>query len=148
VGWQDRDWAKWDDRERAHFLGAAPAPTRRRVAVATSELTLLAVLVSAAGTFLISHFHLQQRLLSLHPAPVVSPPRVIYGTGLGHFKGSPQEMTCTAMATKADGSQTCTTWSYVMPGQRMQQAAPLPPGTDCSAVEVDQQLGRWACTAP
>jgi hypothetical protein len=148
VGWQERDWAKWTDDERARMVAGrvsttttcAQANPRRRV-----ELTVLAIAVSVVASFGISHFHVL-RLggpPALQPAP---PPAVVYGTGLAHMPGG-QEMTCTAMESDAQGVQSCTTWQYLQPGQRAVQAVQLRPGGPfCSAVVADQATGGWKCT--
>jgi hypothetical protein len=147
VGWQDRDWAKWDDRERAQFLGAAPAPARRRVAVATAEhrteLTLLAILVSVAGSVLVAHFHLYQRIAG-QPRAAYAP--VVYGTAVKDATG--RTLTCTALARRPDGNAACTSATALHSGQRMVEAQPLPPGTRCSAIQAEQHSGRWVCSGP
>jgi hypothetical protein len=155
VGWEDREWAKWTDEERRRFLGAAPVPGRRRARVGIldrahgrSELTLLAIAVSLAASLAVAHFH----LLSFGAAPpagsFIRPamPRVVYGTGLSHLKGQARPMTCTAVAKDSHGFGSCTAWMIVAAGQRVVQAAPLPAGSSCSAVEADQHSGRWVCT--
>jgi hypothetical protein len=148
VGWQDRDWAKWTDAERARFVGAGRPTTigsdPRTTVGRRSEVTLLAMLVSLAGSWGVAHFHL---LDAVRPAPVPAPPSraVVYGTGLAHLDG--RGTTCTAMAADSLGAQHCTTWTLLAPGQRALQAEPLPAGTACSAVEADQESGRWVCTS-
>jgi len=150
VGWQDRDWAKWTDEERARFVGAGLPTTgnspqrdpRRRV-----ELTALAIAVSVVASFGIAHFHLL-RLASPPAAPVqpAPPPPVVYGTGLAHAPGG-QEMTCTALESDAQGVQSCTIWQFLQAGQRAQQAAALPAGGPlCTDVVADQATGSWKCT--
>jgi len=119
VGWEDRDWAKWDDRERAHFLGAAAAPARvpRRVAVAEHrvELTLLAMLASAAP--------------------------VVYGSAVTDAAG--RTFVCTGVVRRPGQDGTCTAAATLQPGQRAMTAGALPP--DCRSLVVDQRLGRWVC---
>jgi hypothetical protein len=148
MGWQDRDWAKWTDEERARMVGGRVTTTattcpqadpRRRV-----ELTVLAIAISVVASFVVSHFHML-RLggpPALQPAP---PPAVVYGTGLAHLGG--QAMTCTAMASDAQGVQSCTTWQYLQAGQQAVQARSLPPGGPlCTAVVADPATGAWKCT--
>ena len=148
MGWHDRDWARWTDDERAGYLGSSTGighhpgtPASRR------GVTLLAMLVSLGLSLVTWQFHLFR--FSAHRLPAQAPqPAVVYGTGLAHFNGqSPEEMTCTAMAVNAQGTQSCTTWTFLSPGQQAVQAATLPAGTSCTAVEADQHTGRWVCTA-
>lgn len=138
---QDRQW-EWTDGERGDGLGAT-RPAQRRLSVVARlgsrrEVTLLALLVSLAGAFAGWHARLVAR-----PAP----PAVVYGTGLAHMSGTSQEMTCTAMAEKPDGSELCTRWTVLRPGQQAVQARLLD-DMQCPAVEADQATGRWACTVP
>jgi hypothetical protein len=148
VGWQERDWAKWTDDERARMVGGRASTTttcpranpRRRV-----ELTVIALAASVVASFGISHF----RMLRLGGPPALlpaRPPAVVYGTGLAHMPGG-QEMTCTAMESDAKGVRSCTAWQYLQPGQRAEQAATLPEGGPlCTAVVADQATGGWKCT--
>ena len=144
MGWEDRDWAKWDDRERAHFLGAAAAPARapRRVAVSEHrvELTLLAMLASASLSFAVAHFHLYQRLASPHPKPASAVP-VVYGSAVTDAAG--RTFVCTAVVRRPGQDGTCTAAATLQPGQRAMTAGALPPG--CRSLVVDQRLGRWVC---
>ena len=149
VGWQEREWAKWTDEERARMVGgsvstvACPgAPPRRRVRVSA-----LAIAVSLIASFGIGSVSLL-RPAGPPTAPVEQPPvsPIVYGTGLAHDPGG-QEMTCTAMESDAQGVQSCTTWQYLQPGQRAVQATKLPPGGPfCTAVVADQTTGGWKCT--
>ncbi|HEY5058469.1 MAG TPA: hypothetical protein VII51_05575 [Gaiellaceae bacterium] len=156
MGWQDRDWAKWTAEERADYVGGAPAPARAPLRIqtlggATSRTTgtiFLAAVASLVVTVIVSQFHLvhlpaaSQATASAPLAPLV------YGTGLAHLgAATTQEMTCTAMTT-ARGAESCTTWTYLVAGQRAVQAAPLPTGVSCPVVEADQSLGRWVCASP
>lgn len=118
------------------------ADPRRRV-----ELTALAIAISLVASFGIAHLHVLRLggppALPVQPAP---PPAVVYGTGLAHAPGG-EEMTCTAMESDARGLQSCTTWQYLQPGQRLVQAATLPAGGPlCTAVVADQATGSWKCT--
>jgi hypothetical protein len=150
VGWQDREWAKWTDEERARMVGghvstAASCPQtdpHRRV-----ELTALAVAVSVVASFAVAQFHVLRLggppAAPLQPAP---PPAAVYGTGLAHAPGG-EEMTCIAMESNALGVQSCTRWQYLQPGQEAVRAARLPPGgPPCTAVVADQTTGGWKCT--
>ena len=141
MGWQDRDYAKWTDEERARHLGGAATGSRRR-----TEVTGLAILLSVVCTWGVVRFHV------LRPGqPVLSPippalPAVVYGTGDGTLAG--QETTCTALAADASGAESCTTWQLLGPGQHAVQAAPVAPiaGMRCVAVVANQETGRWTCT--
>jgi hypothetical protein len=149
MGWESRDWAKWTDEERTRYVGgsghvavavAEPARASRR-----PELVLLAALVSAAGSFLAWHAHLFRAAPA--PRPALPPlPAVVYGTGSSHMGG--YALTCTAMTRDVQGTISCTAWSYVMPGQRVEEPVSLPPGVNCPAIEADQQAGHWVCSAP
>ena len=48
------------------------------------------------------------------------------------------------MVSDAQGLQSCTTWQYLQPGQRLVQAATLPAGEPllCTAVVADQVTGE------
>jgi hypothetical protein len=150
VGWQDRDWAKWTDEERARMVGGSVSTTttcpeanpRRRV-----ERTALAIAISVVASLGVSHFHvLRLGGPPASPAQPAPPPAIVYGTGLAHAPGG-QEMTCTAMESNAQGLQSCTTWQYLQTGQQAVQAATLSAGGPlCTAVVADQATGRWKCT--
>jgi hypothetical protein len=155
VGWRDRDWARWTDEERASYLTGstrmgASAPAGQRFGFRQSSqrgVTLFAMLVSLGLSLLTWHFHLL-RFVGQH-APAQAPlSTIVYGTGLAHFNEGSQEMTCTAMAANGQGIESCTTWTLLSPGQQPVQAAALPTGTNCTAVQADQHTGRWVCTAP
>ena len=138
VGWEDRDWAKWSDEDRARFLSPDTGAFRSR------DIVLLVLLLTAIATFGFAQFHGFQ-LVHMRPAPE-SP--VVYGTGLAHWPGSSQQLTCTAMTTGTSGRQSCTSWSVIGPGQRAVPAVPLPAQTHCSSSKVDQQTGEWVCMDP
>jgi hypothetical protein len=114
--------------------------------VSRTEVTLVAMAVSLVASWMVWHTHLIQRVA---PAPSTQrqelPAPIVYGTGLAHLNGDSHEMTCTAMASNT-GGEYCTSWTLLAPGQRAVQAAPLPVGANCAAVEADQQSGRWVCT--
>jgi hypothetical protein len=159
VGWRERDWARWTDEERARYLGSSTRVAGAGVPVhepefgyeacqasRRRELTLLAMVVSLAASLVSWHFHLLRFVA--HPAPAPAPrATVVYGTGLAHLNGQSQEMTCTAMTTNAQGSEVCTAWTLLLPGQQAVQAASLPAGANCAMVTADQQAGRWVCAA-
>jgi hypothetical protein len=138
VSWEERDWATWTPEERARFLSpdAGPAPVR--------HLVLLAVLLTAVATLGFSEFH-GFRFVHAQQAPQ-SP--IVYGSGLAHWRGSSQQLTCTAMTTSSTGHQFCTSWSLIGPGQRAVQAEQLPSTPHCSAAQVDQEAGAWVCVDP
>ncbi len=138
VSWEDRDRAKWTPDERARFLSPEAGASRVR------HLVLLAMLMSAVATLGFSEFH-GFRFVHAQQAPQ-SP--VVYGTGLAHWRGSSQQLTCTAMTTDTSGRQSCTSWSLIQPGQRLVPAVQLPTTPYCSAAEVDQQAGAWVCMDP
>ena len=155
MGWQERDWARWTDEERSRYLGsstrvvAGAAPVRSRFGFHASSrrgVTLLAMLVSLGLSLLTWHFHLFQAVAQQPPLQV---PRstIVYGTGLTDFNGQSDESTCTAMEVNAQGIQSCTLWTILLPGQQAVQAATLPAGSTCLAAQVDQHTGRWICTA-
>jgi hypothetical protein len=152
VGWEDRDWAKWTDDERARFYGGggfhrgggsfdeSPTGSRR------SSSILLAIVVSIVLSALIGFTNLNRVDLPgrAHAAAASERRPVLYGTEVrSDDAGSP--LTCTSMVTVAAGSWSCTEWSIVMPGQRAVLAAPLTPGTRCAFAKVDQSAGRWLC---
>jgi hypothetical protein len=149
VGWHDRDWAKWTDEERAGYLtGSTRVGASDRVGGVSSHrgVTLLAMLLSLGLSLVTWHFHLL-RFVGQHAPARVPLSSIVYGTGLAHFNGQSQEMTCTAMAVNGQGVQSCTMWTFLSPGQQAMQAAALPEGTNCAAVQADQHTGRWVCTA-
>ena len=128
MGWQDRDWAKWTDDERARFLGHSPSVTGGAFLAVVVSLVATVLLAGAPGV----------GLLHRHKSPM--PP--VYGTGtvivaMGH------DATCTQLL---DG--VCNAYTVVEPGQRVHPAAPLPPGTSCPLHEVDQARGVWFCAPP
>jgi hypothetical protein len=157
VGWRERDWARWTDEERARYLSSSSGVAGTGVRVhepklgygacqrsRLREVTLLAMAVSLAASLATWHFHLFRFVVN--PAPSHAPrSTIVYGSGLAHLNGQSQEMTCTAMTTNAQGSELCTTWTLLLPGQQAVQATSLPAGASCSAVTADQQAGRWAC---
>ena len=146
MGWRDRDWAKWTDEERDRFLGGTSAPPPRRLGVRSrrNELTLVALLVSAAVSLAGWQLHLFSFPISAPRAVAVPTAPVVYGTGLAHNGAS--DMTCTAMAADARGGESCTVWTILLPGQQAVQALRLPVGRTCPAVIADQHTGHWVCT--
>jgi hypothetical protein len=104
------------------------------------------MLVSLALSLVTWHFHFFQSVAQRAPVQV---PRatIVYGTGLTDFNGQSDESTCTAMEVNAQGIQSCTVWTILLPGQQAVQASTLPAGSTCLAAQVDQHTGRWVCTA-
>ena len=70
----------------------------------------------------------------------------VYGAGIMRSDDG-TAITCTAMAKDVSGAMQCTAWTTIFPGQQPETATPLAPGTDCDAIRVDQQAGRWVCAA-
>jgi len=103
------------------------------------------MVVSLVASYAVWHVHLIQRVAPSAHLRQPATPAIVYGTGLAHLNGDSHEMTCTAMAQNSAG-QYCVTWTLLAPGQRAVQAAPVPPGANCAAVEADQRAGRWVCT--
>jgi hypothetical protein len=144
VGWQDRDWAKWTDDERARMVGGSPV-ARCPSSSHRMHVTALGALVSLVGSLTVWHIGF---LRPAHPVPAIAPqpPTVVYGTGLAHIGGSPA--TCTALATDGQGVERCTTWTLLVGSERAAQAAALPAGgPPCAAVVASQTSGSWVCTA-
>jgi hypothetical protein len=145
MGWQERDWAKWTEEERARFVGGTTAPPRPRQGLRSrrNELTLLAMLVSLAASLVGWQFHLFSLPISTPHSRVPTAP-VVYGAGLAQNGAS--RMTCTAMEADGQGGESCTVWTILFPSQQAVQALQLPVGSTCPAVIADQHTGHWVCT--
>jgi hypothetical protein len=153
VGWQDRDWAKWTDEERARFYGSGPKTstasltrTISRKERRTHRSLFFAVLVSAGLTLgaALLHVHLRiDRGSHASPTVVVARRPVIYGSG-ARVQTDGSQLTCTSMVA-AGGAWSCVALSIVMPGQHVAEAAPLAGGSSCSVAKVDQDARRWIC---
>ena len=130
MGWQDRDWAKWTDEERARVVGGGGG------GVGIVPGALLGIVVSLVGTVVLTHpFRSAQRT----PPPV-------YGSGVvEHLMGN--RTTCTKMEL-VSGTWTCEVWSFLLPDQQALRAAPLSDGNLCTTVVVDQPSRRWVCLTP
>ena len=163
MGWQDRDWAKWTDEERARFYGGGVRSSKSsslpRTAVRLADnprargTLLLAVLVSGALSLAFGVLHVRLHILRTnHPATAAShvtggPAPVLYGTRV-RTQADGSQLTCTSMVTAANGGWSCIRAAIVMPGQRTALAAPLPRGRACAYANVDQVQGRWTCVRP
>jgi hypothetical protein len=149
VGWQDRDWAKWTDEERARFVGSSthhstwderPRAVGRASAIRPGAF--LAVIVSLVATLGLSGM-LKIPLLERVHAPA-SPTQTfpnVYGTGVVVADQDGRSETCTEILDDA----TCTEYTFIQPGQHALRAAPLPSGETCPLMEVDQARGAWVC---
>jgi len=92
----------------------------------------LAVVVSLVGTVILgrpSH------------APRPAPPPV-YGSGLVLQGG--MRTTCTK-EVRGSADWICDSWAVLEPNQSAWPAAPLPPGTRCSTIVVNQATHGWIC---
>ena len=140
VGWEERDWARWTDDERTRFLGASTSARSARSRHRPQALA--AVLVSLAASWLVWHLHASAPAAPVAPV-VAAPSPIVYGTGLTTIAGGPT--TCTEFSIAADGTQTCSAWTVVQPGQPVEAAAPLAAGAPCALARVDQERGSWVC---
>jgi len=123
---RDHDWVTSADG----FTLNSPTPRRIR------DFTLLVIVIAGTATWGFMHFaHMTARVPSFRPS-------VVYGTGHTKVAGTSTPMTCTEIA-----GQICVAWTLLSVGQRAVKAAPLPPGSQCTAAKADQHSGRWVCTA-
>ena len=121
---RDQEWTTAADG----FTLVSPTASRVR------DFTLLVIVVAGLATWGFVHFmHLRAHVPSLRPT-------VIYGTGRTKVAGTQTPMTCTQITNKA-----CVAWTVVSVDQRAVEAAPLPPGSQCSSAKADQSTGRWVC---
>ena len=130
MGWQDRDWAKWTDEERARFVGGGTS------GVGIVPGALLAIVVSLVATVVLTH--------PFRPTRPTPPP--LYGSGVVDQLMGHRTM-CTKMEL-VSGTWTCDVWSMLLPGQQALPAAPLSGGGLCAAAAVDQPSRRWICVTP
>jgi hypothetical protein len=135
VGWQDRDWAKWTDEERARFVGGGTGGPSKSGSIAPGAF--LAVIVSLVATVAFLHHPITLRDRANRPS-------VVYGSGFMQLQDG-ERVTCTAMSRDGAGATRCMTWTILQNGQRPAPAMPLQPGTTCTAIVVDQRAGRWTC---
>jgi hypothetical protein len=133
VGWQDRDWAKWTDEERGRYLGGGGS--------SIVPGAFIAVAVSLVAFVAFGEIH------GLRTLRIPTRAASVYGDGLMRSSNG-AAITCTAMVKDVSGVPQCTVWTTIFPGQQPETATPLPPGTTCDAIKVDQQEGRWVCAAP
>ena len=127
MGWQDRDWAKWTDRERSQFLGSSSGVPPG--AFLAGVVTLVAVVLFGQ-----SALHRGRK-----PVPIYGDGRIVQVWG--------RPSTCTKLETLPSGT-TCEVWRFLAPHEPALPAAPLPPGTRCAVVIADQASHRWTCANP
>lgn len=129
MGWRDRDWAKWTDDERSRFLGGSAIAAPGALAAVVVSLVATVLLSASPGIGILHHGR----------APSAPP---LYGIGAVTVV-SGRDALCTELLNGG-----CSGYTSVKPGQRILQAAPPPPGTTCSLLEVDQARGAWFCAPP
>lgn len=146
MGWQDRDWAKWNDDERRRFFGSGGSPRSGRHG-GFAPGAFLAVVVSLVAVVVgqsqgIDLLHLGRAHASIPIAP-------LYGTGVvvKSFDGS-ENVSCTALSFDSLGEAHCAGWTYLVPGERAAPAAGMPARGTCATAEANQISGTWVCTVP
>lgn len=147
MGWQERDWAKWTDEERARFLGARrvdarswePGQPSPRSGVGIRSLVwgavAIAVAVVAAGAFV------GRGTLAPGDAPLV--PVAVYGDLVSADSAAlGGRGICTREVAGATG-WVCTEYSLLAPSQTPAQARPYV--GQCVERKADQQTAQWVC---
>lgn len=146
MGWQDRDWAKWDDDERSRFFGGGGLPRSggRGFAVggiAAVVVSLVVVVVGESQGLNLLHINRAHHRVAIPIAP-------LYGTGVVVKGMDGNDITCTELSFDSLGASRCTGWTYLLPGERARRAAGMPARGTCAAVEADQISGSWVCQTP
>lgn len=154
MGWQDRDWAKWTDEERARFYGSGRRTSKRATLAPTTTRdrsisgVFLAVVVSLALSLVAAYFHFHVNVGAADSRSVATPLLArhpfLYGTQSRRTGGS-QKVTCTAMVAAPPGPWSCIEWSIVMPGQSPREARRLATDTPCVYAKVVQEERSWVC---
>ena len=146
MGWQDRDWAKWNDDERRRFLGSGGSSRSGRHG-GFAPGAFLAVVVSLVAVVVGQSQGIN--LLHLGHTHATIPTVPLYGTGVvvKSLSGS-ENVSCTAVSFDSLGGTHCTGWTYLLPGERAAPAAGMPARGTCATAEADQISGTWVCTAP
>jgi hypothetical protein len=145
VGWQDRDWAKWNEDERSRFFGGGGSPRGSghgfaAGGIAAVVVSLVLVVVGESQGLNLLHLERAHRM-----AVPIAP---LYGTGLVVKGMDGNDITCTALSFDSLGASHCTGWTYLLPGERTLPAAGMPARGTCAAVEADQISGSWVCKTP
>jgi hypothetical protein len=145
VGWQDRDWAKWDDDERRRFFGGGGGHRNGRHGFAPGAF--LAVVVSLVALVMAQSQGVDLLHLNRAHGSIRIPIAPLYGTGVVESRNG-AEFSCTAVSIDLVGEARCTYWTYLFPGERALQAEDIPARGTCAAAEADQISRSWVCTAP
>ena len=145
MGWQDRDWAKWNEDERSRFFGGGGSPRSSghgfaAGGIAAVVLSLVLAVVGESQGLNLLHLKRAHR--------VAVPIAPLYGTGLVVKGMDGNDITCTALSFDSLGASHCTGWTYLLPGERALPATGMPARGTCAAVEADQISGSWVCKAP
>jgi hypothetical protein len=146
VGWEDRDWAKWNDDERRRFFGSGGGSPRSGGHGGFAPGALLAVVVSLVAVVVgqsqgINLLHLGRAHASIPIAP-------LYGSGIVESLTGSGKVSCTALSFDSLGQTHCTGWTDIIPGERVIPPAGMPARGTCATAEADQTSGTWICTAP
>ncbi len=143
MGWQDRDWAKLDERELAELYGVGrPRRIRLREGVAT------AIVLSAFATLVLGRVHLLAPLRATAFDPAY-PQRIIYGirgTNTADPYGPGGANTaCTAASFDPSRGWQCQYWA--IDTVHLPIVAPASYNGTCADAKVDQSSGSWLCVS-
>ncbi|HEX3056059.1 MAG TPA: hypothetical protein VHP82_07970 [Gaiellaceae bacterium] len=145
MGWQDRDWAKWNEDERSRFFGGGGSPRSRGYGFGVGAFA--AVVVSLVVAVVAQSQGLN--VLRLNRAHRVSIPIApLYGTGVVERGMDGNDITCTELSFDSSGTSHCMGWTYLLPGERALPAEGMPARGTCAVVEADQISRHWVCKTP
>jgi len=127
MGWQERDWAKWTEKERSHLVGSTTGA--RPGAFLAGVVSLVAIVVF--GQSALHH--------PRNPVPIYGDGRIVQVWG--------HPSTSTKLEDLPSGA-TCDVWRFLAPHQPALPASPLQAGTRCAIIVADQASHRWICATP
>jgi hypothetical protein len=134
VGWQDRDWAKLDERELGALYGggSAPKPGRRSTVSHTLIWCGIVLVAALAGVYILSR---------PSTSPSVDGPTRVYGHSIT-FAGVPSVCTEIAYNTEAHGWVCNLIQSNLA---HLPVIEPVPYDGSCADAVADQTDGHWVC---